>query len=376
MKTQFLVSLTVLLCLGMLVAAPAVQAAAIVADHTVVSEFESIPASYIEQAKDNFRMFYGHTSHGNQIIAGMNILRIENSLYDFNNGSGTLPGTFNYDDIVSDLGYYMDFWWMNETRDRLNQLGCDRNIVMWSWCGGMSWQTEAGVNHLCDSMSLLETEYEDVTFIYQTGHVDGTGPSGNLNQRNNQLRDFCAANNKVLFDFADIESWDPDGTYYPGETDSCGWCYNWCTPGGSHDCPYCEVIGCSHSHDFNCYQKGKAFWWLLSTLAGWSLVLDVDPDQPSSLPNGFNLKQNYPNPFNPETSIRFTLAAGGHTVLEVYNVTGRKVATLVDGFLSAREHTVTWDGCDDNEQPLASGVYFYRLDAGDQRASRKMVLLR
>ena len=225
-------------------------------------------------------------------------------------------------------------------------------------------------------MSLLETEYEDVTFIYQTGHLDGTGPTGNLWQRNDQLRAFCAANNKVLFDFADIESYDPDGVFYPNETDACGWCYNWCTPGGSHDCPLCEVIGCSHSHDFNCYQKGKAFWWLLSTLAGWSLALDVDPDQPSSMPKGFNLKQNYPNPFNPETKIRFTLATGGHCSLEVYNVTGRKVATLVDEFLSAREHTVTWDGCDDNQQSLASGVYFYRLDAGDQRASRKMVLLR
>ena len=376
MKTQFVVSLTIFLCIGMLVMAPAVQAATIVADHTVVSEFESIPASYIEQAKDNFRMFYGHTSHGNQIIAGMNILRIENSLYGFNLGSGTLPGTFNYDEISSDLGGENDFWWMNQTRVRLEQPLCDRNIVMWSFCGGMSWHTETTLNKLCDSMSLLETEYPNVTFIYQTGHLDGTGTGGNLWQRNDQLRAFCSANNKVLFDFADIESYDPDGTLHADNTGECEWCYNWCTPGGSHDCPLCEVIGCSHSHDFNCYQKGKAFWWLLSTLAGWSLALDVDPDQPSSMPKGFNLKQNYPNPFNPETKIRFTLATGGHCSLEVYNVTGRKVATLVDEFLSAREHTVTWDGCDDNQQSLASGVYFYRLDAGDQRASRKMVLLR
>ena len=371
MKTQFVVSLTVLLCIGMLVAAPAVQAAAIVADHTVVSEFESIPASIIEDVKANYRLFYGKTSHGTQIIAGMNVLRNENSIYDFNNG----PGTFNYDSVVSDLGGENDFHWMTMTRSRLDQPGCDRNIVMWSFCGGMSWHTETTLNKLCDSMSLLETEYENVTFIYQTGHLDSTGTSGNLWQRNDQLRAFCAANNKVLFDFADIESYDPDGNFYPDESDACGWCTTWCAE-PSHDCPLCEVIGCSHSHDFNCYQKGKAFWWLLSTLAGWSLALDVDPDQPSSLPNGFNLKQNYPNPFNPETRIRFALAAGGHCSLEVYNVTGRRVATLVDGFLPAREHTVTWDGCDDHKQPLASGVYFYRLDAGDQRASRKMVLLR
>ena len=52
-----------------------------------------------------------------------------------------------------------------------------------------------------------------------TGHLDGTGPSGNLYARNDQIRDYCVANGKVLFDFADIESWDPGGVYYPDEDD-------------------------------------------------------------------------------------------------------------------------------------------------------------
>ncbi len=69
----------------------------------------------------------------------------------------------------------------------------------------------------------LEAEYPDVTFVYMTGHLDGTGEEGNLFQRNNQIRDFCLANDKVLFDFADIESYDPDGNYFlrPFATDSC-----------------------------------------------------------------------------------------------------------------------------------------------------------
>ena len=51
---------------------------------------------------------------------------------------------------------------------------------------------------------------------------------GNLFQRNEQIRSFCRQNNKVLYDFADVESWDPAGDNYPGDTDACGWCSRWC----------------------------------------------------------------------------------------------------------------------------------------------------
>ena len=67
-------------------------------------------------------------------------------------------------------------------------------------------------------------------------------------------------------DFADIESYSPDGTYYPNGNDDCGWCSTWCA---SHDCPDAGCGSCAHSHCFNCYQKGKAFWWMLARTAGW-----------------------------------------------------------------------------------------------------------
>jgi hypothetical protein len=114
-------------------------------------------------------------------------------------------------------------------------------------------------------MSQLEQDYPQVTFVYMTGHTDGSGIDGNLNQRNNQIRDYCRKNGKVLFDFADIESWDPDGNYYPDTSDDCAWCSNWCA---SHTCPTCS--DCAHSHCFNCYLKGKAFWWMMARLAGWT----------------------------------------------------------------------------------------------------------
>ena len=69
---------------------------------------------------------------------------------------------------------------------------------------------------------------------------------------------------KWLFDFAHIESYDPDGNYYPDESDGCGWCEDWCE---THDCPECG--GCAHSHCYNCWQKGKALWWLLGRITGW-----------------------------------------------------------------------------------------------------------
>ena len=85
-----------------------------------------------------------------------------------------------------------------------------------------------------------------------------------LYARNNQIRAYCNAHDKILFDFADIESYDPDGNYYPDETDACAWCATWCE---QHTCIPCD--GCAHSHCFNCYQKGKAFWWMMARMVGW-----------------------------------------------------------------------------------------------------------
>ncbi len=232
---------------------------AIVADHGTSANFDLIPSSYIEQAKSDYRIFYVHTSHGSQIVSGMSILRDSSTLYDYNNGSGTLY----LEEYGDDLGHNGDTSWVPLTRQRLDQPSSDINMVMWSWCGGCSDNTEEGINIYLNAVNQLEQDYPDVTFIYMTGHLDGTGPSGNLYARNNQIRAYCAVNNKILFDFADIESYDPDGTYYPNASDNYGWCSTWCS---SHPCPTC---GCAHSHCFNCYLKEKAFWWMMARIAGW-----------------------------------------------------------------------------------------------------------
>jgi len=90
-----------------------------------------------------------------------------------------------------------------------------------------------------------------------------------------------------------------------------------------------------------------------------------------SLPTDFSLSQNYPNPFNPVTDIEFGLPSPCHVRLEVYNVVGQTVVTLVDGRREAGFYTVSWDGSN-----VASGVYLYRLTAGDYVQTRKMLLLK
>ena len=84
--------------------------------------------------------------------------------------------------------------------------------------------------------------------------------------------------------------------------------------------------------------------------------------------------QNYPNPFNPSTSILFTLPTAGHVNVSVFNLLGQKVQTLYDGALSAGDHTVVWNGTDGNGNTSASGVYFYRIEAGEYQVTKKMVL--
>ena len=93
-------------------------------------------------------------------------------------------------------------------------------------------------------------------------------------------------------------------------------------------------------------------------------------------PSEFALSQNYPNPFNPTTKIEFTLAKSGFVTLQIYDILGRKVRTLVSEHLSSGYKSVLWDGKNDDEKDVASGVYFYQLKVGDLSQPKKMLLLK
>ncbi len=103
---------------------------------------------------------------------------------------------------------------------------------------------------------------------------------------------------------------------------------------------------------------------------------DIDDTDTDILPSGYSLGQNYPNPFNPTTSIQFALPTKSHVKLEVFNLLGRKIATISDKMFEAGTHTVNWDGTNSSGAQVASGIYFYRIEANGYAQSRKMVLLK
>ncbi len=106
------------------------------------------------------------------------------------------------------------------------------------------------------------------------------------------------------------------------------------------------------------------------------IVLDVQNMSSSELPDAFYLSPCYPNPFNMETRIRFALQRPTHVTIQIYNLLGMRVRTLVDGYLSAGHKITIWDGRDDSGFDVSSGVYFCRMVAGDFAETGKLVLMK
>lgn len=270
---------------------PSSLLAAIIADHSTTT-LSDIPAGWINTVKNTLRLSYGHTSHGSQPVEGMKVLAgsaTYGTLYALNSDGAITAGVLSLADYTpdGDLGGYGDTAWAVATRTYLNSsggTGATRNVVIWSWCGGVSDNTEAGIDTYLHTMNQLELEYPDVTFVYMTGHLDGTGANGTLNILNNRIRAYCQAHNKVLFDFADIESYNPDGAYFLDlhANDNCdydgghNWAISWCAShSGSELCA--PVNDCAHSQPLNCNLKARAFWWMLARVAGWDGGSDTTP---------------------------------------------------------------------------------------------------
>jgi len=90
----------------------------------------------------------------------------------------------------------------------------------------------------------------------------------------------------------------------------------------------------------------------------------------------YTLNQNYPNPFNPICRIEYALPADCQVTLSIYNILGQRVRVLVDEYQSAGHKSVKWDGRDDQGKEVTSGIYFYRIQAGDFTEAKKMLLLK
>jgi hypothetical protein len=272
---------------------------AIIVDHTSVN-INAIPQHWIEAAKDTLHIAYGHTSHGSQLTTGMSGLvgfanggglglALPTDIFAWNNG-GT-GGALDLHDYAmgGDVGYYPQ--WVSNTISYLGppdpETGRgtsqpDVNVIVWSWCGQASDRDEQTMlDTYLLPMTQLELDYPGVSFVYMTGHSEGTGEEGDLHRNNQQIREYCIANNKVLYDFYDIELYDPDGNYYGDKAvnDNCdydsdgdgsrdsNWALDW-QNSHTQDVDWYSC-SCAHSQALNCNQKAYAAWWLWARLAGW-----------------------------------------------------------------------------------------------------------
>jgi hypothetical protein len=103
---------------------------------------------------------------------------------------------------------------------------------------------------------------------------------------------------------------------------------------------------------------------------------DVADNDGDNLPKSYYLAQNYPNPFNPMTEFAFAIPKKSHILLEVFNIIGQRVATVINKEMAAGQYTICWDGRGDGGENLASGIYLYRIKAGEFIATKKMIILK
>jgi len=261
-------------------------------DHHCVG-ITQIPQSWIEEAKNDLHIAYGHTSHGRQIVTegmaglvdfannGGKGLNLPDSIFAWNNGgTGEALDMHDYA-MAGDVGYFPQ--WVNETREYLdNPANSDINVIMWSWCGQVDERYASGVlwDQYLGPMTQLEVDYPGVTFIYMTGHVD-IHDDVNNKAANDSIRSYCQNNDRWLFDFADFDRHDPDGNYYEFVHDNCNyfssvadsanplgnWALEWQTEHEEgvdwYNC------GAAHSVSLNANQKAYGAWWLWARLGGW-----------------------------------------------------------------------------------------------------------
>jgi hypothetical protein len=244
----------------------------LIIDHTCI-DLNAIPSSYIDAAQDTVKIHYAHTSHGGQVTTGLTRLEAANATFDVTITSLSLPTDSGalcmYDGNSPHTYITPDLYWQGESARAITQAVIDDNpaftLSLWSWCTQLNSYDTAGTQEYLDAMTALETANLGLTFVYMTSNAQADGSSGyNRWQNNEMVRQYCLDNDKILFDFADLDAWSGGVqhtySYDPGD--------------GAVDVPleHPDFNGneAGHTTYTSCEQKGRAFWWLVAMLAGWN----------------------------------------------------------------------------------------------------------
>jgi len=262
----------------------------LIIDHNCL-DVSDIPLSILDSIKQNKRFQWAGTSHAHQITAGLKLLETELPDFDVTIGDGTngewssggfLPDPNNtfciMDGVVLHfsqcgkccLGIGPTAYWQGQAAwDSMEKtFNCypDINISGWEWCGECATYSEDELKAYLDTMTTYESIYPNVQFIYTTEHSQFNGADGyNRHLRNNQIRQFCIDNNKILFDFGDLDCWyNGEFSYYIYNGDTIP--YQHSQYNGSY----------YHTTELNCKNKARAVWYMMARLSGWDRKKNVD----------------------------------------------------------------------------------------------------
>ncbi|MEW6742325.1 MAG: hypothetical protein AB1486_06170 [Planctomycetota bacterium] len=242
-------------------------------NHTCV-DLAAIPSQWLETVRSDLKVHYAHTSHGEQLTTGLDIIESSDPTCDVSVGASYLPDDPGalciFDGQETETYITPDLYW--ETEDGLNATRAvldhnpSINVSMWAWCTQLDYYTAEDVGRYLQAISQLESEYPNVTFVYFTGNAQAMGEEGhNRYQRNQQIRQYCVDHGRMLFDFADLDCWwySPSSSSWQHHT----YHHDGTTVPCEHDRFHGDEAG--HTTYESCEQKGEALRWLLARIAGW-----------------------------------------------------------------------------------------------------------
>jgi hypothetical protein len=395
----------------------------IVADHSVVDKYLDIPQQYIDVVKTMLLCYPGE-SHSRGLMYGLNDLELMDDRFAVNvkwtggpeettseylrawksfrnlantnwTSSGGEEDFFTSDEAVNMMLNHLDYcsntldnpvsafgfgwcWDMTATA------GPDDN----GWAGRLYWPVDKSnftdnwdttstapcMQHYINAVNNYNTSYPVSHTFFSTGPVDGgdnTRAKGYQRWLKNEfIRKSAnkAVGTSYLFDYADIICWNDDGEQNTVTYDNHEYIYIHPDNEGNYD----GGNGGCHISQAGCLRLAKAMWWLLAKMAGWdnSSASSIRLVGKGLLPDEYLLEQNYPNPFNPTTMITYQIPKEGMVKINIFNVLGQKIATLVSARQPAGKYQVKWEATG-----YAGGVYLYQIQTDEYSAIKKMILL-